>query len=107
MVVNWAGPGRAGVILGKACFLPLSHSVFHSFLLLLCFCIDISNLPRGEKVWCSFLVKRERQLCPFLLSPTVWLTCVCVGICLCSISPPDHISFNTAALAQHKQVQLV
>lgn len=33
MVVNWAGPGRTGVILGKACFPPLALSVFRSFLL--------------------------------------------------------------------------
>lgn len=103
VVVNWAGPGRAGVILGKACFLPLSHSVCRSILALLFLCIDISDLPREEKVWCLLLVKRERQHCPFLLSPSLWVSFVCVF----SISPPDHISFNTIALAQHKLVELV
>lgn len=107
MVVNWAGPGRAGVILGKACFLLFSHSFFPCFLLLLFLCIDISDLPRVEKVWCLLLVKRKRQHWPFLLSTSLWVSSAWVFVCVCSISPADHISLNTAALAQHKPVELV
>lgn len=92
VVVNWAGPGRAGVILGKACFLPLSHSVLHSFLPLLFLCIDISGLPWEEKVWCLLLVKRERQRCPFLLSLAYGFR-LCVGafyVCVCVCVLPVH-----------------
>lgn len=94
VVVNWAGPGRGGVILGKAYFLPCSSTDFHSFLTLLFLCIDIPDVPREEKV-CLLLVKTERQRWPFLSSLTVWVLCVWV----CSRNPPDHISFNTPALA--------
>lgn len=59
VVVNWAGPGRAGVILGKACFPPLFPLSLSLPLLVLC--IDISDLPRVEKVWCLLLVKSERK----------------------------------------------
>lgn len=84
VVVNWAGPGRAGVILGKACFPPLSYSVCRSFLPLLFLHIDISDLPREEKVWRLLLVKRERQHCPFLLSLSQWVSCLCVRSCFLS-----------------------
>lgn len=87
VVVNWAGPGRAGVILGKACFPPLSYSVRLSSLTLL-LCIDISDLPREEKVWCLLLVKRERQHCPFLLSVSQWASCF--GVCVCFFYQPSR-----------------
>lgn len=81
VVVNWAGPGRSGVILGKACFPPLSCSVCQSSLPLL-LCIDISVLPGEEKVWCLLLVKRERQRWPFLLSASQWASCFGVFVCV-------------------------
>lgn len=87
VVVNWAGPGRAGVILGKACFPPLSFPVCQSSLPLL-LCIDISDLPREEKVWCLLLVKRERQHCPFLLSVSQWASCF--GVCVCVFYQPSR-----------------
>lgn len=60
MVVNWAGPARAGVILGKACFPPLSHSVCCSFLPLLFLRIDISDLPREEE-GAVFIARQKRK----------------------------------------------
>lgn len=95
MVVNWAGPGRAGVILGKACFPSLFHSFAHSAL-----CIDISDLPREVKVWCLLLVKKERQRYPFLLSASLWVPCVCVdvGVCLCVPSALQIILVSTQQL---------
>lgn len=70
--------------------------------------IDTSALPREERVWCLLLVKRQRQHCHFPLIPQpVGCVCVCGGECIFCISPPDHISFNTTALAQRKLVELV
>lgn len=103
VVANWAGPRRADVILGKACFLPLSCSVCCYFLILPLYWYLWS--PSVEKVCRLLLIKRERQCRPFLLSFCRWVSCVCR--CLFCISPPDHISFNTIAFAQHKLVELV
>lgn len=68
-------------------------------------CIDISDLPREEKVWCLLLVKKERQHCPFLLSVSQWASCYGACVYVFSISPPDHISFDT--MARHKLVEPV
>lgn len=83
VVVNWAGPGRAGVILGTACFPPLSHSVFCSFLLLLFFCIDISDLRSPQRREGVVFIARQKKktALPFpLIFQPMGFVCVCVCV---------------------------
>lgn len=55
----------------------------------------------------AFIARQKRKTAlpfPFISQPMGFMfVCACVF----SISPPDHISFNTIALAQHKLVELV
>lgn len=104
VVVNWAGPGRAGVILGKACFPPLSHSVCRSFLSSSVLISQISPEKRRCGVYCSSKEKDSLALSSHLQACGFH---VGVRACVFSISPADHISFNTIALSQHKLVELV
>lgn len=55
---------------------------------------------------CSFKRQRQHRHFPLIPQP-VGFVCVCECVCIFCISPPDHISFNTTALARCKLVELV
>ena len=106
MVVNWAGPVRADVILGKSGFLPLSHSVFHSLFSSSLLISWISPEKRRCGVYCSSKEKESSGFSSDLLAYgcRVWVH-LCVHVC--SPAPPVKIRLNATALAQHKLGELV
>ncbi len=82
VVVNWAVPGRAGVILGKAYFPPLFHSLRCSLSLFSSSVLISQISPESKRcgVYCSSEKKDSAALSSY--PPCLWVSCLCAYVCV-------------------------